>query len=111
MGDFNFSSEVKDTYDIIGEQGFKEVGGDIIGETMARNKGYDKGWKPDKVVIPKGLQFEVKDIRIVGKFPLQSAIEEEKMADLKDDEAFQQCIKTPSDHFAILSVFSNSNHQ
>ncbi len=43
MGDFNFSSEVKDTYDIIGEQGFKEVGGDEIGETMARNKGYDKG--------------------------------------------------------------------
>jgi hypothetical protein len=112
MGDFNFSSEVKESMDIIGDQRFHEIGGDTIGETMGRKKGQEKGWKPDKVIVPLGFQFEVKDIRIVGKFPLQSvAKEEERTDDFINDMADDGVIRTPSDHFAILTVFTNSNFQ
>ena len=76
---------------------------------MARNKDYNKGWKPDKVVVPKEFKFGVKDIRIVGKFPLQSVVKDERIDDFINDTAEDGIIRTPSDHFAILSVFTNSN--
>ena len=48
----------------------------FVGESMVKKKGFEKGWRPDKVLVPKGFEkwFTPKDIRTVGKFHLQSFV-------------------------------------
>jgi len=75
MGDFNFGEDKLELQSIIEEQGFSEISRDC-GESMAKKKGFEKGWRPDKVLVPKGFEkwFTPKDIRTVGKFHLQSFV-------------------------------------
>ena len=80
---------------------------------MGKKKGFERGWRPDKVLTPKGFEkwFSSKDIRTVGKFPLQSFVQQEQLqaGDLEHKEEDDSVIRTPSDHYAILCVFNILN--
>ena len=71
MGDFNFGDDKTELQSIIVEEGFNEISRDC-GDSMGKKKGFERGWRPDKVLIPKDFEkwFSPKDIRTVGKFKL-----------------------------------------
>jgi len=71
MGDFNFGDDKEELQSIIVGEEFTEISRDC-GDSMGKKKGFERGWRPDKVLTPKGFEkwFSPKDIRTVGKFKL-----------------------------------------
>ena len=68
--------------------------------SMAKGKNHATGWRPDKVLAPKLTSkvpsiWRADDIKIVGRFTLPS---------FQDDiSQYGTVIKTPSDHYALLT--------
>lgn len=71
LGDFNFHSTWQDQQSVITDNNYTDVFLDVNGSesfTMGKTLKYD-GWRPDKVVIPKGSKLlRPREIKIVGNF-------------------------------------------
>jgi hypothetical protein len=51
MGDFNFGDDKEELQSIILEEEFAEISREC-GDSMGKKKGFTRGWRPDKVLIP-----------------------------------------------------------
>ena len=71
LGDFNFHSTWEDQQSVITDNNYTDVFLDVNGSesfTMGKTLKYE-GWRPDKVVIPKGSKLlKPREIKIVGNF-------------------------------------------
>lgn len=71
LGDFNFHSTWQDQQSVITDNNYTDVFLDVNGSesfTMGKTLKYE-GWRPDKVVIPKGSKLlRPREIKIVGNF-------------------------------------------
>ncbi len=55
MGDFNFGNDKTELQSIIVEEGYDEISREC-GDSMGKSKGFERGWRPDKVFTPKGFE-------------------------------------------------------
>ena len=78
-----------------------------IEPSMCKRKGYTTGWRPDKVLMPKGSATSKRaackesEVHIIGRFPVKPFLHEK--VDLLEKTEQDNIIRTPSDHFGLLS--------
>eukprot|EP00347_Sterkiella_histriomuscorum_P019482 403341465 len=102
MGDFNFDSSWRSEQANIDKE-FEDIyltlNQGVESFTMPKTPEFPQ-WRPDKILVKKSSKWKPKSIDIIGRFSIPSFKLEDPLQIQVD-----QKVRTPSDHYALFTVF------